>query len=130
MRRERSGFTLIELLIVVVIIGILASVAIPKFGSTKEKAYMAAMKTDLRNLTTSQEAYFYDFAEYYQGAVPGPGIEYSVTTGVAVTISNATASGWSATSTHLQTSQTCAVFVGSAAPPAPADIEGAVKCTQ
>src|SRR5688572_16392241 len=60
-RREemlnRKGFTLIELLIVVVIIGILAAIAIPKFANTKEKAYLATMKSDLRNLITAEEAY-------------------------------------------------------------------------
>src|SRR5687768_4269490 len=55
MRTNRRGFTLIELLIVVVIIGILAAIAIPKFANTKEKAYLAAMKSDLRNLATAQE---------------------------------------------------------------------------
>ena len=54
--QNRKGFTLIELLIVVVIIGILAAIAIPKFASTKEKAYLASMKSDLRNLATAQEA--------------------------------------------------------------------------
>ena len=58
MSRMRKGFTLIELLIVVVIIGILAAIAIPKFASTKEKAYLASEKSDLRNLATSEEAYF------------------------------------------------------------------------
>ena len=52
--RER-GFTLIELLIVIVIIGLLAAIAIPKFGATKEKAYLAQMKTDLRNLATIED---------------------------------------------------------------------------
>ena len=56
MIRNKKGFTLIELLIVVVIIGILAAIAIPKFANTKEKAYVASMKADLRNLATYEEA--------------------------------------------------------------------------
>jgi len=54
---SRNGFTLIELLIVVVIIGLLATIAIPKFANTKEKAYIGAMKSDLRNLATAEEAF-------------------------------------------------------------------------
>ena len=54
----RKGFTLIELLIVVVIIGILAAIAIPKFANTKSKAYKTAMISDLRNLVTAEEAFF------------------------------------------------------------------------
>src|ERR1700712_3222845 len=64
LRTARKGFTLIELLIVVVIIGILAAIAIPKFANTKEKAYIAAMKSDLRNLVTAEEAYFADSVKY------------------------------------------------------------------
>jgi prepilin-type N-terminal cleavage/methylation domain-containing protein len=60
----RRGFTLIELLIVVVIIGILAAIAIPKFSATKEKAYIAALKSDLRNLVTAEEAFFADSVKY------------------------------------------------------------------
>ena len=55
MLKMRKGFTLIELLIVVVIIGILAAIAIPKFANTKSKAYITAMKSDLRNLVTAEE---------------------------------------------------------------------------
>ena len=62
--RNRKGFTLIELLIVVVIIGILAAIAIPKFAATKDKAKLASVKTDLRNMMTAQEAYFSDYATY------------------------------------------------------------------
>ncbi len=64
---NRKGFTLIELLIVVVIIGILAAIAIPKFASTKEKAYLASMKSDLRNLATAEEGYFADNQVYRSG---------------------------------------------------------------
>lgn len=62
--KNRQGFTLIELLIVVVIIGILAAIAIPRFASTKGKAFDAAAKTDLRNAMTAQEAYYADEQTY------------------------------------------------------------------
>lgn len=63
-RRAKPGFTLIELLIVVVIIGILASIAIPKFGNTKSSAQIATMKSDLRNLATAQETRFAQLGSY------------------------------------------------------------------
>ena len=74
---NRKGFTLIELLIVVVIIGILAAIAIPKFANTKEKAYIASMKSDLRNLVTAEEAYFADSIKYTTNL----GTAFAVTTG-------------------------------------------------
>ena len=61
---NRKGFTLIELLIVVVIIGILAAIAIPKFSNTKEKALVSGMKSDLRNLASAEEAYYADNTQY------------------------------------------------------------------
>ena len=73
MRNNRKGFTLIELLIVVVIIGILAAIAIPKFANTKEKAYLASMKSDLRNMATVQEGYFSDFQVYTNGTATNQG---------------------------------------------------------
>ncbi len=127
---DRHGFTLIELLIVVVIIGILAAIAIPKFASTKEKAYVATMKSDLRNLATAQESYFYDNSTYYDGAVPNiASFSYSPSKNVAVTISSVSMVGWAATATHVGAiGATCAIFYGSAAAPAPASTEGEVAC--
>src|SRR5437773_1565164 len=79
MVKNRKGFTLIELLIVVVIIGILAAIAIPKFANTKSKAYITAMKSDLRNLVTAEEAFFADSAKY-TGTISQ--LKFSSTTGV------------------------------------------------
>ncbi len=60
----KRGFTLIELLIVVVIIGILAAIAIPKFAATKDKSKLASVRSDLRNIMTAQEAYYIDWTTY------------------------------------------------------------------
>ena len=65
--RRLRGFTLIELLVVIIIIGVLAALAIPKFASTKEKTYLTRMVHDLRNLATSQEAYFNDYRNVLHG---------------------------------------------------------------
>jgi prepilin-type N-terminal cleavage/methylation domain-containing protein len=123
------GFTLIELLIVVVIIGILAGIAVPKFAATKERAFMGTMKSDLRNLATAQESYFYDHNTYYIGAVPAAGFLYNPSRDVDVNIGEATIAGWSATATHAGApGRTCAVFYGSASVVNPATVEGVVAC--
>lgn len=114
----RRGFTLIELLVVVLIIGVLAAVAIPKFSGTRDKAYLASMKSDLRNLLTAQEAYMADRGVYAAGTAA---LAYNVSSGVTVTIGAADSSGWNATATHSATSRTCAIFVGAA----PAPVAGA-----
>lgn len=129
-RGGERGFTLIELLIVVVIIGILASIAIPKFKSTKEKAYVSRLKGDLRNLATAQEAYWSDNQVYYIGAIPGPNLLYSPSAGVILTVSEATVAGWAATASYPGgTSRTCSLFSGVATPPPPTTIEGQIACT-
>ena len=125
--RARNGFTLIELLMVVVIIGLLAAIAIPKFTNTKEKAYVAAMKTDLRNLATAEEAFFYDSAKYSLSFAQMNG--YAPTTGVAITVNEATSKGWSATALSVNTPRRCYVFSGTAVPIGTALVEGNISCS-
>ncbi len=127
MIRQERGFTLIELLIVVVIIGILASIAIPKFQSVREKAYVAAMRADLRNLANLQDVYYNDNYTY---STDGTALGYDNTEGVTVTFVAGTNTGWSASATHAAlSSATCAIYHGGAAALSPATIVSAVQCT-
>ncbi len=114
---NRKGFTLIELLIVVVIIGILAAVAIPKFSNTKEKAFVSTMRSDLKNLVSTQESFFADSSKY-AGATSITAAPYSYKTsqGTTVTAITGDATGWSAKITNASVTgpqKDCYVFGGS-----------------
>ena len=129
--RDNKGFTLIELLIVVVIIGILAAIAIPKFSATREKAYFAAMKSDLKNLASQQEIYYSDEYAYTNAATL---LALTNSDGVIVSMSNVSSSGWAASATHaaLGGTEGCAIFYGTAtAPTSPTTPSqpGEVACT-
>jgi type IV pilus assembly protein PilA len=125
-RRPRAGFTLIELLVVIVIIGILSALVIPRFANTRGTANVARVKSDLRNLQTAQEAYFYEHQTY----APSSSLLMSaVSPGVTLTIVEATGTGWSATAVHpAAVPVTCAVYYGTAAQVAPATKDGQIAC--
>lgn len=124
-RKEKKGFTLIELLIVVVIIGILAAIAIPKFSSTREQAYVATLKADLRNFATTMEG----IAAENGGAYKTPTDTIQASSGVTITPSvDADGKGWSATAAHTQTSKTCAIYIN-LTPVTPAEREGEPGCS-
>jgi prepilin-type N-terminal cleavage/methylation domain-containing protein len=123
---RRAGFTLIELLIVVVIIGILAAIAMPKFLNTKGRANLAALRSDLRNLAAAEEAYFQSSGVYTTN-VASLGLHTSP--GVTLIVASANGQGWAASATHPASApMTCALFYGTAAPIAPAVVEGVVAC--
>ena len=126
--RNRKGFTLIELLIVVVIIGILAAIAIPKFAATKDKAKLASVKTDLRNLMTAQEAYFSDYSTYGSFAQLQTASNYTLSTG-NTGAATGVASGFTATVTNASISAgftKCTVQVGAGAA---STADGVITCS-
>ncbi len=128
MENRREGFTLIELLIVVVIIGILAAIAIPKFSITREKAFMSAAKADLRNLASQQEVYYND---NYSFSANLNALGFTSSDGVVVTVGEATNTGWSATAYHLGlASESCSLYHGNAAAVTPATVASAVGCSR
>jgi type IV pilus assembly protein PilA len=127
MRTNRSGFTLIELLIVVVIIGILAAIAIPKFAATKDKAKLASVKSDIRNTETAEEAYFSDYATYGTYAQLQTASNLTASTGNTVVVTT-NASGYTvgATNSTISTGFTnCSVQVGAGAT---SGVDGQITC--
>jgi prepilin-type N-terminal cleavage/methylation domain-containing protein len=85
---ERDGFTLIELLIVIAIIAILASIAIPQFATYRAKSVRASMIVDSRNASIALEAYRTDW-DSYPSSVPdvGPGPDEGMWGGNMVRVS-------------------------------------------
>ena len=115
-----EGFTLIELMIVVVVIGILATLAIPKYGSSKQRAARTAGISDIRNLTTQEER-FYSENGRYGDLNDTAALKFTLSPGnstLALTIAGAPpgSSGFSA-SLLIAGGQTCGVFVGTATRP-------------
>lgn len=134
LKRRREGFTLIELLIVIVIIGILAAIAMPKFNKTRERAHYKALMSDLRNLQAQQELYH---------ARPGNNFGYATvltdlqpmftsSPGANIEITASGSTGWAATASHsaMIPTNVCAVFNGTVSTvPSPAVTPGVVMCT-
>lgn len=127
---HRDGFTLIELLIVVVVIGILAAIAIPKFSAAREKAYLASVTADLKNLATHQDLYQSDYQVYASDVADLTDLTPSE--GITITINEADGTGWAATAYHTALAgRPCGIFYGSASASgaAPATQTGLVTCT-
>jgi prepilin-type N-terminal cleavage/methylation domain-containing protein len=100
-RAAQAGFTLVELLVVIVVVGILAGIGIARFGNTRKQAYVASMKSDLRNLVSAEEAYFSDSSSYATYGDTAK-LNYRTSPGVSSPSIVVGTGYWSATVTHSQ----------------------------
>lgn len=66
--RTKSGFTLIEMLLVLVILGTLAAIVVPKFAGRSEQAKITAAETQISNFETALDAFEVDNGYYPRGS--------------------------------------------------------------
>jgi prepilin-type N-terminal cleavage/methylation domain-containing protein len=66
--KGQEGFTLIEILVVVILLGILATIIIPQISVSTEDAKLNTLKTNLNHLRSAVELYYYQHNNTYPGA--------------------------------------------------------------
>ena len=101
---HQRGFTIIEMLAVMVVIGILASLAFARLQYTKDKATVASLSSDLHGIAEEQEGY------YFQNHAYSPTIDSlnpNLSPGNVITILEATASGWSGKASNPKVTRQC-----------------------
>ena len=121
---RRRGFTFVELLVVMLLLGALSSMAVPRFRDYKTRAFVAAMQSDLGNLKIAEESYW---AEHQKYATDTAHLELRITNQVSITItSQDVMGGYTAVATHVNVpGRQCQTAMGAEA--APRD-QGAVVC--
>ena len=116
--RNNKGFTLIELMIVVVIIGILAAIAIPKFNAVSRNSKQAEAGPILKQICTLQGSKFQEVGSYAASldsiALPGwdaPNAKYFTFTTSAANTAVATPNALGSASALKTVTRTCATGV-------------------
>jgi len=124
MRRTRRGFTFIELLTVMVVMGLLAGIGVPRIRNMKERSYQATLRSDLGTLRTAEEAYY---AENLRYTTDLKALDFRPSSDVDIIIvSTDPLKGWSALARHAWLATPCTTASGSDA----VEVEsGAIMCS-
>lgn len=124
MRRNRRGFTLIELLAVMLVIGVLAAIGVPRIRNMKERSYQATLRSDLGALRTAEEAFY---AENLRYTTDIAALDFRRSSHVTITIeSSDDQKGWRASARHDWLATPCTTAAGSDAVGVEA---GAIVCS-
>lgn len=125
----RPGFTLVELLFVCLILGILIGLAVRRYERTRQRAYVATLQSELRQLATQQELYHHAHGIYAELASL---LDYTSSPSVDVEFTYADVRGWAAVATHEALNDfQCGMFTGDlelAAHAQPATEPGRIAC--
>ena len=107
---NRPGFTFIELLTVMIVMGLLAGIGVPRIRNMKERAYQATLRSDLGTLRTAQEAYY---AENLRYATYVDALDFRLSSRVSVVIESSDPQrGWKAEARHMWLSTPCTTAAG------------------
>lgn len=110
MRAVKAGFTLIELIVVVLVLAILSGIAIARYLSIKDAAYVASMKADLRNFALYEQNYHMDNGgAYFSGNGSAQGFVGTTGVTISATADAGPPPSWQAVATHNKTAKTCSI---------------------
>ena len=102
--RSSAGFTLLELLVIMLLIGILATIAIASYPQMRVKAANAAAKSDLKNAATFQEDFYSTNETYADQTELDSG--FGATENVTVTVISADEGGYELSANHAASAET------------------------
>jgi prepilin-type N-terminal cleavage/methylation domain-containing protein len=126
MRAKRRGFTIIEMLAVMVVIGVLATIAYARLQTSKDKATVASMISDLHAVAQEQEAYYFQNRTY---STVLAALNSNPSQGNVPVIVTGNSAGWSGSVSNPKVTKQCYIFVGAAAPIGSATKDGVIDCS-
>ncbi|MEP6551392.1 MAG: prepilin-type N-terminal cleavage/methylation domain-containing protein [Gemmatimonadales bacterium] len=117
---KQKGFTLIETVIVMIVLGTLAAVAVPRYAGSKDKALVAAMKADLHSVALYEEQYAAEnHGQYFSGTATDYSALYGFRTSKDVTVTvtgfnilGSQLADWTAVARHGQSTHSCELRSG------------------